>query len=70
MQIALCCAIGIFVKANNHAAAANFARRLLKLNPDPKIVAHVSVCPETVAPSDKCCLHRPVNALLPEIKTL
>jgi hypothetical protein len=33
----------VFVKANNQATAAKFARRLLDLNPDPKIVAQVSV---------------------------
>lgn len=41
MQIALRSAINAFAKANNHATAAKFARRLLELNPDPKIVAHV-----------------------------
>lgn len=41
MQIALRSAIGAFAKANNHATAAKFARRLLELNPDPKIVAQV-----------------------------
>ena len=41
MQIALRSAIGVFVKANNQATAAKFARRLLDLNPDPKIVAQV-----------------------------
>ncbi|CAL1699545.1 unnamed protein product [Somion occarium] len=39
LQIALRSAIGVFAKANNHATAAKFARRLLELNPDPKIVA-------------------------------
>ncbi|KAG1902148.1 coatomer WD associated region-domain-containing protein [Suillus fuscotomentosus] len=39
MQIALRSAIGVFAKANNHATAAKLARRLLDLNPDPKIVA-------------------------------
>ncbi|KAI0090328.1 coatomer subunit alpha-2 [Irpex rosettiformis] len=39
VQIALRSAIGVFAKANNHATAAKFARRLLELNPDPKIVA-------------------------------
>ena len=43
LQIALRSAIGVFAKANNHATAAKFARRLLELNPDPKIVAQVSV---------------------------
>jgi len=42
MQIALRSAIGVFAKANNHATAAKFARRLLELNPDPKIVSQVS----------------------------
>jgi coatomer protein complex subunit alpha (xenin) len=41
MQIALRSAIGVFAKANNHATAAKLARRLLQLNPDPKIVAQV-----------------------------
>jgi coatomer subunit alpha len=41
MQIALRSAISVFSKANNHATAAKFARRLLELNPDPKIVAQV-----------------------------
>ncbi|KAG6830285.1 hypothetical protein H0H87_008583 [Tephrocybe sp. NHM501043] len=39
MQIALRSAIGVFSKANNHAHASRFAKRLLELNPDPKIVA-------------------------------
>ncbi|KAI0078368.1 coatomer subunit alpha-2 [Panus rudis PR-1116 ss-1] len=39
MQIALRNAINVFAKANNHATSAKFARRLLELNPDPKIVA-------------------------------
>jgi coatomer protein complex subunit alpha (xenin) len=43
LQIALRAAIGAFAKANNHAHAARFARRLLDLNPDPKIVAQVSL---------------------------
>ena len=42
MQIALRSAIGVFTKANNHAHAARFAKRLLDLKPDPKIVAQVS----------------------------
>ncbi len=41
LQIALRRAISEFAKANNHATAAKFARRLLDLNPDPKIVAQV-----------------------------
>ncbi|KAG6816208.1 hypothetical protein H0H93_008307 [Arthromyces matolae] len=39
MQIALRSAIGVFAKVNNHAHAARFAKRLLELKPDPKIVA-------------------------------
>ncbi|TFK34464.1 coatomer subunit alpha-2 [Crucibulum laeve] len=39
MQIALRSAIGAFAKANNQAHAARFAKRLLELKPDPKIVA-------------------------------
>ncbi|KAL6302657.1 coatomer WD associated region-domain-containing protein [Sparassis latifolia] len=39
MQIALRSAISVFAKANNHVTAARFARRLLELNPDPKIIA-------------------------------
>ena len=42
MQIALRSAISVFAKANNHATSAKLARRLLDLNPDPKIVAQVS----------------------------
>lgn len=42
MQIALRSAMGTFSKANNHASAAKFARRLIDLNPDPKIVAQVN----------------------------
>lgn len=41
-QIALRSAIRVFGKANNHATAAKLARRLLELNPDPKIAASVS----------------------------
>ena len=41
MQIALRSAISVFAKANNHVTAAKFARRLLELNPDPKIVSQV-----------------------------
>jgi coatomer protein complex subunit alpha (xenin) len=37
LQIALRSAIGVFAKANNHSSAARFARRLLDLNPDPRI---------------------------------
>ncbi|KAH9478659.1 Coatomer subunit alpha [Psilocybe cubensis] len=39
MQIALRSAINAFAKANNQAHAARFAKRLLELKPDPKIVA-------------------------------
>lgn len=42
MQIALRSAMGAFAKANNQAHAARFAKRLLELRPDPKIVAQVS----------------------------
>jgi len=42
MQIALRIAIGVFAKANNQAHAARFAKRLLELNPDPKLVAQVT----------------------------
>lgn len=41
MQIALRSAIGVYAKANNQAHAARFAKRLLELKPDPKIVAQV-----------------------------
>lgn len=41
LQIALRSAISPFAKANNHATAAKFARRLLDLNPDPKVAAQV-----------------------------
>jgi len=43
MQIALRSAISVFAKANNQAHAARFAKRLLELKPDPKIVAQVRV---------------------------
>ncbi len=43
MQIALRSAIGAFAKANNQAHAARFAKRLLELKPDPKIVAQVGL---------------------------
>lgn len=42
LQIALRSAMGVFAKANNHATSAKLARRLLDLNPDPKIAAGVS----------------------------
>ena len=41
VQIALRSAISAFAKANNQADAARFAKRLLELKPDPKIVATV-----------------------------
>lgn len=41
LQIALRSAITAFAKANNQAHAARFAKRLLELKPDPKIVAQV-----------------------------
>ena len=43
MQIALRSAMGTFSKANNHASAAKFARKLIDLKPDPKIVAQVNL---------------------------
>jgi coatomer protein complex subunit alpha (xenin) len=43
MQIALRIAMAAFSKANNHAHAARFAKRLLELKPDPKIVAQVKL---------------------------
>ncbi|KAJ6473546.1 coatomer subunit alpha-2 [Mycena vitilis] len=39
LQIALRSAVSVFTKANNQADAARFAKRLLELKPDPKIVA-------------------------------
>lgn len=42
-QLALRSAINVFSKANNHASAAKFARRLIDLNPDPKIAQQVSL---------------------------
>ncbi|KAH8113922.1 coatomer subunit alpha-2 [Phellopilus nigrolimitatus] len=38
-SLELAAAIGVFAKANNHATSAKLARRLLELNPDPKIVS-------------------------------
>ncbi|KAJ7792912.1 coatomer subunit alpha-2 [Mycena olivaceomarginata] len=40
-QIALRSAVNVFTKANNQADAARFAKRLLELKPDPKIVAQM-----------------------------
>jgi coatomer protein complex subunit alpha (xenin) len=55
MQIALRSAIGVFAKANNHATAAKLARRLLQLNPDPKIVAQVLfLMPHECSRTDRC----------------
>jgi coatomer protein complex subunit alpha (xenin) len=56
MQIALRSAIGVFAKANNSATAARFARRLLELNPDPKIVAQAR---QRIAAGDR----NPTNAV-------
>lgn len=42
LQIALRSAIQVFTKAGNAGTAAKFARKLLDLNPDPKIVSLVS----------------------------
>lgn len=41
LQIALRSAIQVFTKAGNARTAAKFARKLLDLNPDPKIVSLV-----------------------------
>ena len=41
LQIALRSAIQVFTKAGNASTAAKFARKLLDLNPDPKIVSLV-----------------------------
>jgi coatomer subunit alpha len=41
LQIALRSAIQVFTKAGNAGTAARFARKLLDLNPDPKIVSLV-----------------------------
>ncbi|KAJ7897878.1 COPI alpha subunit C-terminus-domain-containing protein [Mycena olivaceomarginata] len=40
-QIALWNAVNVFTKANNQVHAARFAKRLLELKPDPKIVAQM-----------------------------
>ena len=42
LQIALRSAIQVFTKVGNAGTAAKFARKLLDLNPDPKIVSLVS----------------------------
>lgn len=41
LQIAFRSAIQVFTKAGNAGTAAKFARKLLDLNPDPKIVSLV-----------------------------
>jgi coatomer protein complex subunit alpha (xenin) len=41
LKLALRNALVVFSKAKNYATAAKFARRLLELKPDPKIVAQV-----------------------------
>lgn len=71
VQIALRSAIGVFAKANNHATAAKFARRLLELNPDPKIVAQVGA--DEVHAVCSMLIHntsRPGNVSLLETVTL
>jgi coatomer subunit alpha len=42
LQIALRSAMLVFTKAGNAGTAAKFARKLLDLNPDPRIVSQVS----------------------------
>lgn len=42
LQIALRSAIQVFTKAGNAGTAAKFARKLLDLNPDPRVVSLVS----------------------------
>ena len=70
LQIALRSAIGAFAKANNQAHAARFARRLLELNPDPKIVAQVRRLLIFLLCSNQTTFYRPVNELLLGIATL
>jgi coatomer protein complex subunit alpha (xenin) len=41
LQIALRSAMQVFTKAGNARSAAKFARKLLDLNPDPKVVSLV-----------------------------
>ena len=71
LQIALRSAIGVFTKANNQADAARFAKRLLELKPDPKIVAQVSqsanLFVRTLLTDSENC--RPDNALQQVIGT-
>ncbi|KAI0301648.1 coatomer subunit alpha-2 [Multifurca ochricompacta] len=50
LQIALRSAIQVFAKAGNAGTAAKFARRLLDLNPDPKIV---SLARQRIAAGDR-----------------
>ncbi|KIY66676.1 Coatomer, alpha subunit [Cylindrobasidium torrendii FP15055 ss-10] len=50
LQIALRSAINVFTKANNPAGAARFARRLLELKPDPKIV---TMCRQRIAAAER-----------------
>lgn len=73
LQIALRSAIGAFAKANNQAHAARFAKRLLELNPDPKIVAQVRVyhraSTSTLGLLTLVCCDRPDNASQLEIET-
>ena len=57
------------MKANNHATAAKFARRLLDLNPDPKIVAQVRIVSVIADCSDTSSLLRLDNVLQLEIET-
>jgi len=50
LQIALRSAIQVFTKAGNASTAAKFARKLLDLNPDPKIV---SLARQRIAAGDR-----------------
>ena len=43
LHIALRSTIGVFAKVDNYDTAAKFARQLLYLSSDPKIVAQVSI---------------------------
>ena len=45
LQLSLRNAVNVFAKANNHAHSARFARRLIDLKPDPKIVAQARLFP-------------------------
>jgi len=44
LRIALRSAIQVFTKAGNAGSAAKFARKLLDLDPDPKIISMVRCC--------------------------